>query len=152
MSTLVVGLGNSLMADDGAGVEVTRKLRERALPPSVRIVDADTDVLQLLSLWRGEEHVWLVDALASGAPRGTIHELDNDQVLALPQRHATAHFLSLPESLRWLALTSPELGKTCFRLWGIEVDRVEPRVGLTAEVEAAVEVLVERMIASMREI
>jgi hydrogenase maturation protease len=140
------------MGDDGAGVEVGRCLRRlldlgpshRHPPP--RVEEAATDVLRLLDLWRGESHVWLVDALASGSPAGSIVVIEHEEVLSLPQRHATVHHLSVPECLRWLVLCRPELAGVRYRLWGIEVADVVPRPGLTARVEAAVEQVAQRVL------
>ncbi len=142
---LILGLGNDLMADDGAGLVAARRLRRSGPPASVRVEEGGSDVLVLSSLWRGEPRVWLIDAFWTGVPPGTIRELDHEEVLAIPQRHATAHQLSLPESLRWLALTDPELATARFRLFGIEAARVEPVEELSPEVEAAVGEVVRRI-------
>jgi len=135
---LIVGFGNSLMADDGAGTAVVAALRSRPLPPSVRVEDGGSDATCLAALWRGEREIWLVDAVIAGAPAGTIHRRGHDDVLAVAQRHATAHALSLPESLRWLAVAYPEMAGVRYRMWGIEAARVEPREGISAEVRDAV--------------
>lgn len=135
---LVVALGNPLMGDDGAGHAVADLLEGRlARQPGVRVERGDTDVLRLPSLWRGEEEVWLVDAVSSGAPPGTVHRLGHEALLAVPQTHRHAHRLSLPECLRWLALAVSEMAQVRYRFWGIEVAAVSPRAGLSPEVAAA---------------
>jgi len=73
-----------------------------------------------------------------GAPAGTVHRLAHDESLAVPQRHGTAHQLSLPESLRWIALAHPEMAGVLYRMWGIEPGRLGLVQELTPEVEAAV--------------
>jgi hydrogenase maturation protease len=137
---LIVGLGNPLMGDDGVGHAVVEQLR-RSLADrhGVRAEYGDTDALRLPSLWHGEEEVWLVDAVSSGAPPGTIHRLDHETLLAVPQEHHHAHRLSLPDSLRWIALGVPEMASVRYRLWGIEVRRVAPAEGLSPVVAAAAE-------------
>lgn len=126
------------MGDDGVGYAVA-DLLEPALPPEtgVRVVRGDTDALRLVSWWRGEAEVWLVDAVRSGAPPGTVHRLTHQELLAVPQGHRDAHRLSLPECLRWLALATPELAGVRYRFWGIEVERIGPAVGLSPAVAAA---------------
>jgi hydrogenase maturation protease len=114
---LIVGFGNPLMADDGAGPALVTALRSRPLPTSVRVEDGGSDATRLAGLWRGEGEIWLVDAVVAGAPAGTIHRRGHDDVLSVPQRHATAHALSLPESLRWLAVAYPAPAAVR-RLWG----------------------------------
>lgn len=135
---LVVGYGNPMMGDDGAGPAVLERLREMDPPTWVRIVEGHTDALNLRAAWSGESEVLLVDALCSGRPVGTVHVVSNDELLAAPQPHATAHALSLPESIRWLRLVYPELEAVRFRLWGIEVRHARLGEGLSEPVKQGV--------------
>jgi hydrogenase maturation protease len=146
---LVVGFGNALAADDGAGPAVVACLQRRGLPPGVRAEEGGQDALRLAGLWRGEPEIWLVDAFQGQTFPGAIHRLGHEEVLALPQRHGTAHQLSLPECLRWLACGYPEMASVRFRLWGIEVSRIELREGLSPEVAAAVERLCDELLLEL---
>ena len=143
---LVVGFGNPLMADDGAGPEVVRRLTAVPLPARVRVEDGGSDSLRLPGLWRGEAEVWLVDAVASGGEPGSIIRLGHEEVLAIPQRHATAHALSLPEGLRWIALSYPEMAAVRYRFWGIVARHLSLLSGLSEEVGAAVERVVREIL------
>lgn len=147
---LVVGLGNSLMADDGAGIAVAELLRARDLPGDARAEVGDTDSLRILSLWQGEPEIWLVDALLQGSPPGTIHRLSHEAVLSIPQPHAAAHYLSLPESLRWIAAARPEMKDVRYRLYGIEPEIVEMKPGLSEHVGEAAEALAGELLGEMR--
>jgi hydrogenase maturation protease len=142
---LIVGFGNALMGDDGAGPAVVEILRARPLPPGARVEDGGSDATLLAALWRGEPEVWLVDAVIAGAPPGTVHRREHEDVLAVEQRHATAHALSLPESLRWLALACPEMSGVRYRLWGIEAAAVRPGQSISSEVHQAVVRVVEEI-------
>jgi hydrogenase maturation protease len=136
---LIVGYGNTLMADDGAGSEVVRRLRAGFLPARVRVEDGGADSLRLPGLWRGEDEVWLVDAVVGGGEPGSIIRLGHEEVLAVPQRHATAHALSLPEALRWIRLGFPEMAAVRYRFWGIVTRHLSLLSGLSEEVGAAVD-------------
>lgn len=46
---LVLGIGNVLMEDEGAGVEVIRRLEEQSLPENVEILDGGTGGFHLLT-------------------------------------------------------------------------------------------------------
>jgi hydrogenase maturation protease len=146
---LIVGFGNPLVGDDGAGPAVVGALRRAALPAGVRVEDGGSDSLCLFSLWQGEDEIWLVDAMKTGAAAGAIVRLAHEQILAVPQRHATVHQLSLPESLRWLAITYPELASVRYRLWGVEAERLDLEPGLSPGVAAAVPVLVAEIRAAL---
>jgi hydrogenase maturation protease len=134
---LVVGLGNVLAGDDGLGPETVAILRSEKLPEECRVEEAGCDGLVLAGLWKGEPEVWLVDSVARGAPAGTVHRLDHDEILGLPQTHAGAHQLSLPETLRCLRLAFPHMAHVRYRLWGVEPGRVGPPAGMTPRVSAA---------------
>ncbi len=136
---LIVGFGNPLMADDGAGPDVVRRLAAGPPPAGVRVEDGGSDSLRLPSLWKGEQQVWIVDAVAAGGQGGDVVHLGHEEMLAVPQRHATAHALSLPEALRWIALSYPEMAGVRYRMWGIGVRDLTLRTGLSPVVSAAVD-------------
>jgi len=140
-AVLVVGFGNPLAGDDGAGPSVVQILRQWGLPTGLRAEDGESDSLRLPSLWRGEGEIWLVDALSKGAAPGTITRLVHEEILAIPQRHATAHLLSLPESLRLLALVYPEMSGVSYRLWGVQPASVAMLTPMSPEVEEAVQAI-----------
>jgi hydrogenase maturation protease len=135
-SILVAGFGNDLAGDDGVGAAVVEHLRSQ--PVGVRAESCATDSLTLPGLWRGEREIWIVDAVIRRSAPGTIHRMEHDEVLSLPQRHATVHHLSLPESLRWIHHAYPEMRRVRYRLWGVEPADITLGEGLSEPVESAV--------------
>jgi hydrogenase maturation protease len=146
---LVVGFGNRLAGDDGAGPAVLDLLRAGRLPVGARAEEGESDALRLPSLWRGEREVWLVDAVRAGGRPGSVYRLAHDDVLTVPQLHATAHQLSLPECLRWIAVSYPEMAAVRYRLWGIEPARVAFGAGLTPAVAAASRAVAAEVLAAL---
>ncbi len=146
MSVLVASVGNPHAGDDGAGPAVASRLRDRGLPEGFRVEELHTDVLALAAAWRGEPEVWIVDAFTRGAAPGTVHRLGHEELLALPQRHAHVHALSLPENLRWLLLARPELAAVRFFLWGIEPAVLTAGERLSPPVAAAVEAVAREIL------
>ncbi|HET7735379.1 MAG TPA: hydrogenase maturation protease [Nocardioidaceae bacterium] len=73
---LVVGLGSPDRGDDAVGITVSRAVA--ALLPSVRVVDHE-DPTALLDVWAGHDHVVVIDAIRSGSPPGTVHQLSTGQ-------------------------------------------------------------------------
>ncbi|MCM3922422.1 hydrogenase maturation protease [Frankia sp. AiPs1] len=72
--TLVAGVGNIFLGDDGFGVEVVRRLDPASLPGGVDVADYGIRGLHLaFALLDGRyDTVILVDALASDEPPGTL--------------------------------------------------------------------------------
>jgi hydrogenase maturation protease len=72
MKTLVLGLGNLLMGDEGVGVHVVRALEKCALPADVECLDGGTGGFTLLGPLESADRVILIDAAADGNPIGTV--------------------------------------------------------------------------------
>jgi len=74
---LVLGLGNTLLADDGVGVHVVRHLAgDPATPPCLHTVDGGTLGFRLTGTLTRSDSVILVDAAQLDAPPGTLRLLD----------------------------------------------------------------------------
>ena len=98
MKTLVVGIGSSILSDDGVGVRVVERLAERALPDDVKVAALGTAGLGLLDLLGDVERLIIVDAIVTGAAPGTIHELRGDDVLRAAHL-GVGHEADLPTTL-----------------------------------------------------
>jgi hydrogenase maturation protease len=68
----VLGLGNLLMGDEGAGIHVIRQLENESADGNVTLVDGGTGGLNLLEYFIGSDLVVIVDASCDGQPPGTI--------------------------------------------------------------------------------
>ena len=139
---LIAGLGNPLMADDGVGHAVVRGLERCKLPPGIRLVPIDGDVLALTELWNGEPAVWLVDAVSGALPAGTVRVFEHRELLDLPSDGFSTHHVGLSENLRWLLHGRPGIAAVRFRLYGIEVGFVRTQRGLSLACEGAASRLV----------
>ena len=60
---LILGLGNPLMGDDGAGIQIVNELRESDLPEYVDVIDGGTAGVGLIDLMSGYSRVIVVDAV-----------------------------------------------------------------------------------------
>jgi hydrogenase maturation protease len=69
---VVLGLGNLLLGDEGAGVRVIELLRRRRTPASVELVDGGTIGFGLLGIFDRADRVVVVDAACDGRPPGTV--------------------------------------------------------------------------------
>lgn len=94
----VIGLGNRMRRDDAAGLEVARRLAERLPREAVAVCTGDAS--ELISLWSGQDCVFIVDASMSGCTAGEITWHDGFD-LAFSDRGmaASSHALSLKEAV-----------------------------------------------------
>ncbi len=70
--TLVLGLGNVIMGDEGIGVHVVRALVQQSLPSNVECLDGGTGGFILLEPLQNADRIFLVDATADENPIGTV--------------------------------------------------------------------------------
>jgi hydrogenase maturation protease len=93
-TTLVLGMGNPILSDDGLGLEVARRLRGVPLPDGVDVGESEVGGLRLLELMRGYEKVVIVDALKSDREPGDIVRVDGRSFCG-GHRYAAAHSIHL---------------------------------------------------------
>jgi len=72
IKTLVLGLGNVLMGDEGIGVYVVRALEAHTLPADVECLDGGTGGFTLLEPLEDAARIIIIDAASDGNPIGTV--------------------------------------------------------------------------------
>jgi hydrogenase maturation protease len=134
LSILVLGIGNLLMGDEGAGVHAAWALQRQPLPPGVTVVDGGTGGFHLLSYLQDYSTVILVDATMDGELPGTVSLLEPRYASDYP-RSLSAHDIGLRDLIEAAALLGP-LPRTF--LVTVSIDTVQPTgPTLSAPVTAA---------------
>lgn len=109
--TVVIGLGNPLMGDDGLGIVVARQLLSRTdLPDGVQVVDGGTWGLNLLPVIEDAERVLLVDAIDMAEAPGTLIRLSRERLPRYLATKISPHQVDLRDMLALAELrgTLPE--------------------------------------------
>lgn len=131
------------MGDDAAGPVVIDRLGQR-VPPSVALVESVGDATHLLETWRDAELAVIVDAVVSGSVPGSIQRIDAIQGFPSAWRSASTHLVGLAEAI--------DLGDAvgvlpgALVIYGIEISRVEPGVGLSPEIDRAVDEVADSIV------
>lgn len=108
MKTLVLGIGNTLLKDEGVGVHVIRALRESAASADgVDYLDGGTLSFTLAGPIEEAEQLIVVDAAELKAPLGTVHMLVGDEMDAFVSgnRKASVHEVGLTDLMTIAKLT-----------------------------------------------
>lgn len=77
---VVLGIGNSLLSDDGAGVHAIRCLREAVPDAAIEWVDAGTLNFTLLPYLDHARALVVIDAAELGAPPGTVRVYQGEEM------------------------------------------------------------------------
>lgn len=129
--TVVLGLGNPLMADEGIGVHLIERLaRDAEQWPAVDFIDAGTGGMSVLHLIEGRARALFIDCAFMGQRPGSLRRFTPEEVRTTKVlAHQSLHEADL---LRIIALAE-ELGQCPERIviFGIEPEVVEPRQGLS---------------------
>jgi hydrogenase maturation protease len=141
---LVIGIGNIYRGDDGAGLLVARRVEEIA-PETITVREHSGDGLALMDMWQAVDSVILIDAVKSGAEPGKIFRFDaGKHPLPGSSFFISTHAINVAEGIeikRSLNQLPPRL-----IVYGIEGKNFHAGLGLSAEVEAAVPVVADRVL------
>jgi hydrogenase maturation protease len=103
MKTLVLGLGNSILSDDGVGIRVAQEVGKQLNDPQVTIAETSEAGLRLLDSIVGYDKVIIVDAVQTEKGQvGQIYRME-------PQDFSFAKHLTSPHQIN--LATALELGK-----------------------------------------
>lgn len=143
---LVVGLGNVLCSDDGAGPAVVGRLAAQwETPPGVTVTDGGTLGLSLLALLADAEDVLIVDAVTvPGLAPGTLVRLTGEDVPSATRDQLSVHQVGVADLLDALRLLD-RLPRR-LELLGVVPSSIELGFGCTPAVAASLEGLVAAVV------
>jgi hydrogenase maturation protease len=145
--TLVVCIGNDLVADDGVGRAVYDLLLQKDLPSTIRIRFLGIGGLELLEEMAGERALVVVDAVQFGSEPGTVHIRNWEDIPENTQRPVSGHGIGIREAIEIGRRLTPEKMPVEVYLVGIE-GRCFDTLGaeLSPEVARAAQTAVDEII------
>jgi len=103
MKILVLGIGNPILSDDGAGIKVAREVWEKLDDPQITVSETSAAGLRLLDSIVGYDKVIIIDAIQTKKGKaGQIYRMK-------PEDFSSAKHLSSPHQIN--LVTALELGK-----------------------------------------
>lgn len=149
MKTLILGVGNILLSDEGVGVHVVRLLRERyRFPQEVEILDGGTLGLDLLPYVESADRLLIVDAVQMDAPPGTVVRLEGDEVPAVLNLKYSPHQAGVSDLLAAARLLGRSPAEVV--LLGVQPASLEVGLELSPAVAAQMEFLVRTVLAELQ--
>lgn len=133
----ILGVGNLLLRDEGAGIRVIEYLREEALlPQGVEAIDGGTGGMKLLPFIEGVKHLIVVDAVRRGGRPGALYRFILEEMPLRTVPKVSLHEVDLREVFSLFGLVRGGFPHTV--IVGVEPGDVSPGVGLSPAVEASI--------------
>lgn len=152
MKTIVVGIGNPILRDDGVGIHVAQKLRDHITDPNVTIDEAFTGGLNLLEMILGYDRAILIDTIQTVEGRnGEVKRFHLDDIVGSCHSY-NPHDVSLQEAV----VLAEKLGENHIPkdivVIGIVVKKMPLRFGehLSTSIAAAVPKAVEMTLHELK--
>ncbi len=142
-STLVLGVGNYLMGDEGVGVHLVQEMAKMKLPNNVDILDGGTGGFLLLNCFEVYKTVIFVDATIDGQEEGTVSLIRPKFASDFPSA-LSVHDVGLKDMIEavYLMETKPDI-----HLFTISINEVAPMsINLSKKVEKAIPKAIENII------
>ncbi len=150
MSILVLGLGNTIMTDDGFGVTVVNTLSSRyRFQGAVTLIDGGTLGLDLLPHLENIDSLLIVDALDMRDEPGKTFRLEGEEVPRAFASKLSVHQMGLQDLLAVSELQGHVPKKLI--VWGVQPECIEMGTSLTATVAAAVEPVAANVLKELSE-
>jgi hydrogenase maturation protease len=144
--TLVLGLGNVIMGDEGVGVHVARALEKQDIPRGVECLDGGTGGFILLEPLQHADRIILVDATADENPYGMVTRTTPKFAKDYPPT-LTAHDIGVKDLLDAFYIQG---GDREVILYAISIDPQQPiSMELSEQCERARDVAVQRIMTEL---
>lgn len=131
MRTLILGIGNLLLCDEGVGVHAARAIKQENLPGNTITLEVGTAFLDALPEIERADHIIIIDAMKADHAPGTVyrvpleecvrpqytaslHGFDISRVMFLAGRTSTADVIVIgvePARIGWGTELSPQIRK-----------------------------------------
>ncbi len=152
MKTLVLGIGNTLLSDEGVGVHVTQHL-QTLLPPSdeIEILDGGTLSFTLAVPIEDADALIVVDAAQLKSAPGTLRVFEGEEMDAflMSSRRSSVHEVSLNDLMSIACLSGHWPEKRA--LVAIQPQKLDWGDFPTPQVQSAIPVACDRIEALLKE-
>ncbi len=148
MRAVVLGIGNTILTDEAAGVRAAEMLeRDYRMPDNVQVIDGGTSGMEMIEDLSNLDFLIVLDVVKTGAAAGTVVKIAGDDIPVFFRRKLSPHQIGLPDVLASLELLDT-MPKEIIVL-GVEPISLELGMEMTATIAAKVPELVEMAVAEL---
>jgi len=148
MRAVVLGIGNTILTDEAAGVRAVELLEQRyRVPDNVLVIDGGTSGMEMIEDLSNLDFLIVLDVVKTGAAPGTVVKIAGQEIPVFFRRKLSPHQIGLPDVLASLELLDT-MPKEIIVL-GVEPISLELGMEMTATIAAKVPELVDMAVAEL---
>ncbi|MEI6733337.1 MAG: HyaD/HybD family hydrogenase maturation endopeptidase [Comamonadaceae bacterium] len=148
MRAVVLGIGNTILTDEAAGVRAVEMLeRDYRMPDNVMIIDGGTSGMEMIEDLSSLDLLIVLDVVKTGAEPGTVVKISGKEIPVFFRRKLSPHQIGLPDVLASLELLDT-MPKEIIVL-GVEPISLALGMDMTSTIAAKVPELVEMAVAEL---
>jgi len=105
MRAVVLGIGNTILTDEAAGVRAVEALQQAyRLPENVLAIDGGTSGMEMIEDLSNLDFLIVLDVVKTGAAPGTVVKIAGDEIPVFFRNKLSPHQIALPDVLASLEL------------------------------------------------
>ena len=140
MRAVVLGIGNTILTDEAAGVRAALALEQAyKVPANVQVIDGGTSGMEMIEDLSNLDFLIVLDVVKTGAAPGTVVKIAGDEIPVFFRQKLSPHQIALPDVLASLELLGT-LPKEIIVL-GVEPISLELGIEMTPTIAEKVPVL-----------
>ncbi|MDP4147136.1 MAG: HyaD/HybD family hydrogenase maturation endopeptidase [Bacillota bacterium] len=120
-NTVIIGIGNILLKDDGVGVYTIKQLENEKLPSTIELVDGGTSTLDTLGFFLDYSRVIVIDCLRAGYEPGTIYKINTEDIKDYKKENLSIHDVQILDVVKMANMMGKFPKVTIF---GIEPEKI----------------------------
>ncbi|OOM82416.1 hydrogenase 1 maturation protease [Clostridium puniceum] len=126
--TIIIGIGNILLQDDGVGIRVIEQLQNENLPSTIELVDGGTSTLDTLGFFLDYKKVIIVDCLKANLQPGTIYKIGPEDIKNYKKENLSIHDVQILEVVKMANMMNkyPEV-----IIFGVEPEQISLDLEMT---------------------
>ncbi len=149
MRAVVLGIGNTILSDEAAGVRAAESLEQSySIPDNVQVIDGGTSGMEMIEDLSDLDFLIVIDVVKTGAAPGTVVKIAGDEIPVFFRRKLSPHQIALPDVLASLELLDA-MPKEIVVL-GVEPITLELGMEMTPTVAQTIPQLVAMAVAELQ--
>lgn len=146
----VLGIGNTILSDEGFGVRVVEFLQKNyAFPDNVQLIDGGTLGVELIHFVAGTSKLLIIDSIDGGVAAGQTFHLRDDEILKHFTQKISAHEVGIQDILTMLEITDKKI--PCVELIGAQPFSLDAGINLTPPMQKLLPVFADKALKILTE-